>query len=84
MVSEGFCLPSVSSFFKPQEHYGSVKGLKMAWVGDGNNIIHSLMMTAPRLGVDLRVATPKVNSLAGFLDESPNAQSPFFSLKQSF
>ena len=32
----------------------------MAWVGDGNNIIHSLMMTAPRLGVDLRIATPKV------------------------
>ena len=35
----------------------------MAWVGDGNNIIHSLMMAAPRLGVDLRIATPKVKNM---------------------
>ena len=32
----------------------------MSWVGDGNNIIHSLMMAAPRLGVNMRIATPKV------------------------
>jgi len=52
-------LQSLADFQTLMEHYGSVKGLKMAWVGDGNNIIHSLMMTAPRLGVDLRIATPK-------------------------
>ena len=34
-------------------------------------------MAAPRLGVDLRVATPKVKTLAGFVDESPNAQFTF-------
>jgi ornithine carbamoyltransferase len=42
-----------------QEHFGSLKGLKLAWVGDGNNIVHSLMMACPKLGMDLRIATPK-------------------------
>ncbi|KAJ3193228.1 ornithine carbamoyltransferase [Irineochytrium annulatum] len=35
------------------------KGLKVAWVGDGNNILNSLLVTLPRLGVHLNVATPK-------------------------
>lgn len=52
-------LQSLADFQTLMEHYGSLKGLKMAWVGDGNNIIHSLMMAAPRLGVDLQIATPK-------------------------
>lgn len=34
--------------------------MKVAWVGDANNIIHSLLVTLPRLGpVHLSVATPK-------------------------
>uniref|UniRef100_A0AAR2KZE8 ornithine carbamoyltransferase n=1 Tax=Pygocentrus nattereri TaxID=42514 RepID=A0AAR2KZE8_PYGNA len=41
------------------EHYGSLKGLTVAWIGDGNNILHSLMMSLPKLGVNLRIATPK-------------------------
>ncbi len=31
----------------------------MAWVGDGNNIIHSFMMGCPKVGIDLRIATPE-------------------------
>lgn len=42
-----------------QEHYGSLKGLTVAYIGDGNNILHSLMMALPKLGVNLRIATPK-------------------------
>ena len=34
-------------------------GLNIAWVGDGNNIVHSFMAAAPKLGINLRVATPK-------------------------
>ncbi|KAJ3054341.1 ornithine carbamoyltransferase [Rhizophlyctis rosea] len=33
--------------------------LNIAWVGDGNNIIHSLLVTLPRLGANVSVATPK-------------------------
>ncbi|XP_033118025.1 ornithine carbamoyltransferase, mitochondrial-like isoform X2 [Anneissia japonica] len=42
-----------------QEHYGRLKGLTVAWVGDGNNIIHSIMMGAPKMGMNLKIATPK-------------------------
>ncbi|XP_011664475.1 ornithine carbamoyltransferase, mitochondrial isoform X2 [Strongylocentrotus purpuratus] len=52
-------LQALADFQTLQEHYGSVKGLTVAWVGDGNNIIHSLMMAAAPLGVNVRVATPK-------------------------
>ncbi|XP_065057046.1 ornithine transcarbamylase, mitochondrial-like [Rhopilema esculentum] len=52
-------LQCLADFQTLLEHYGHLHGLKMAWVGDGNNIINSLMMAAPRLGVDLNIATPK-------------------------
>ncbi|KAL2080801.1 hypothetical protein ACEWY4_022654 [Coilia grayii] len=42
-----------------QEHYGSLSGLTVTWIGDGNNVLHSLMMSLAKLNVNLRVATPK-------------------------
>jgi ornithine carbamoyltransferase len=40
------------------ERRGSLKGLQVAYVGDGNNVAHSLALAAPGLGIDLRFATP--------------------------
>ncbi|CAG8549075.1 1019_t:CDS:2 [Rhizophagus irregularis] len=37
----------------------TLPGLRVAWVGDGNNILHSMMATFPKLGVHLNVATPR-------------------------
>ena len=37
----------------------SLDTLKLAYVGDGNNVAHSLMLTAGRLGVHVAVATPE-------------------------
>src|SRR5579885_2322159 len=42
-----------------KEHFGRIEGLKIAFVGDGNNVAHSLMLTASRLGASVAVATPK-------------------------
>ncbi len=42
-----------------QEQFGKIDGLKLAFVGDGNNVAHSLMLTAGRLGVQVVVATPE-------------------------
>jgi len=42
-----------------KEHFGSWDGLKVAYVGDGNNVFHSLMLTATRLGMNVAVASPK-------------------------
>lgn len=41
-----------------QEHRGSIAGRKVAWVGDGNNVAHSWILAAARLGFHLFVATP--------------------------
>jgi ornithine carbamoyltransferase len=41
-----------------QEHFGRLKGLKLAFSGDGNNVAHSLMLTALRLGMNFSIATP--------------------------
>jgi ornithine carbamoyltransferase len=40
------------------EHKGELAGLTLAWVGDGNNVAHSLIYGAARLGVRMRLATP--------------------------
>jgi ornithine carbamoyltransferase len=42
-----------------REQFGRLDGLKLAFVGDGNNVAHSLMLTAGRLGVHVAVATPQ-------------------------
>jgi ornithine carbamoyltransferase len=49
---------ALADFFTLEEKFGSVKGLKLAYVGDGNNVSHSLIFLAARLGVSLRIATP--------------------------
>jgi ornithine carbamoyltransferase len=50
---------ALADFFTLEEKFGSLKGLKLAYVGDGNNVCHSLMYLAARLGVNLRIATPE-------------------------
>ncbi|MFN7925183.1 MAG: ornithine carbamoyltransferase [Bryobacteraceae bacterium] len=42
-----------------EEHFGRLRGLKIAFVGDGNNVAHSLMITATRLGVHFALANPQ-------------------------
>ena len=41
-----------------RERFGRLPGLRIAYVGDGNNVCHSLMRIAARLGMDFVAATP--------------------------
>jgi ornithine carbamoyltransferase len=41
-----------------REHFGSLDGLTLAYVGDGNNVAHSLIQAAALTGMTLRLATP--------------------------
>jgi ornithine carbamoyltransferase len=41
------------------EHRKTLKGVKVAYVGDGNNMAHSLMFGAAKFGVDITIATPR-------------------------
>jgi len=40
------------------EHYGKLKGLKVAYVGDGNNVALSLLHVCAKLGADFTIANP--------------------------
>ncbi len=41
------------------EHKGKLEGLKVAYIGDGNNVLHSLMMGAAKLGMHFSSASPE-------------------------
>lgn len=41
------------------EHRSNLKGLRVVFVGDGNNVAHSLMRVAPKVGMDFVLACPK-------------------------
>lgn len=40
------------------EHKGKLEGLKLAYIGDGNNMAHSLMYGCAKAGMDCAIATP--------------------------
>jgi ornithine carbamoyltransferase len=50
---------ALADFMTLEEHFGSAAGLNFTYVGDGNNVCHSLMLTGAELGVNVTVATPR-------------------------
>lgn len=52
-------LQGLADLMTLQERFGSLQGLTIAWVGDGNNIAHTFMSAAGRMGYNMRLATPK-------------------------
>jgi ornithine carbamoyltransferase len=56
----------LADYFTLQERFGNLKHVCLAYVGDGNNVAHSLLLTCACLGSTIRLATP-----AGY---GPNAQ----------
>jgi ornithine carbamoyltransferase len=49
----------VADFMTMTELKGELKGKKLAWVGDGNNVLHSLLLGAASLGMNVDAACPK-------------------------
>ncbi len=50
---------ALTDFFTMYEKSGSLKGLKLAYVGDGNNVANSLILAGAILGVNIAIASPK-------------------------
>ena len=50
---------ALADVFTLRERFGELRSLKLAFVGDGNNVAHSLMLSAVRLGVDFAISTPQ-------------------------
>jgi len=50
---------ALADFMALEEHFGRAEGLNFTYVGDGNNVCHSLMLTGAQLGTNVTVATPR-------------------------
>ena len=49
---------ALADYLTMREAFGSIAGLTLAYVGDGNNVAHSLMLCGALLGVNVRVGSP--------------------------
>jgi ornithine carbamoyltransferase len=50
---------AITDFLTIEERFGSAEGIKFTYVGDGNNVCHSLILCAALLGAHITIATPK-------------------------
>jgi ornithine carbamoyltransferase len=50
---------ALADMFTLQERFGDLRNVKLAYVGDGNNVAHSLLLAAASLGSHIALATPK-------------------------
>jgi len=50
---------ALADYFTLSERFGDLKEITLAYVGDGNNVAHSLLLTCACLGSSIRIATPK-------------------------
>jgi ornithine carbamoyltransferase len=50
---------ALTDYFTVRERFGHTRGLTLAYLGDGNNMAHSLMLGGPKAGMNVRIATPE-------------------------
>jgi ornithine carbamoyltransferase len=50
---------ALADYFTLQERFGDLRKIRMAYVGDGNNVAHSLLLTCALIGSSIRIATPE-------------------------
>mgnify|MGYP001317980924 FL=1 len=59
LTNEEHPCQALADLFTLYERVGTLKGFPLAFIGDGNNVASSLVVTAASLGLDVRLATPK-------------------------
>ena len=65
-----------------QESLG-LEGLKIAWIGDANNVLFDLAIGAAKLGVEVSVATPKGYEIPSFMRDIIKSTNPSFKLTET-
>jgi len=50
---------ALGDIFTIKEKLGGFEGIALSYIGDGNNVLNSLMCAASKVGLDMKVATPK-------------------------
>jgi ornithine carbamoyltransferase len=58
LTDESHPLQALADAMTIRERFGTLSGIRVAYLGDGNNVCHSLMRIAGRLGMELVAATP--------------------------
>lgn len=67
-------LQALADLLTLTEEFGRLEGLRVAWVGDGNNVLASLIEAADLVGMEITVASPK-----GYqLPEGQRGQASFY------
>jgi ornithine carbamoyltransferase len=69
---------ALSDFFTIYERENNLKRVKISYIGDGNNVAHSLLLCASLLGVDISIASPK-----GYLPAKNIVERAFLLSKES-
>src|SRR4029079_12911027 len=59
LTDEAHPLQAIADAMTLRERFGALSGLRIAYVGDGNNVCHSLMRIAARFGAEFVAATPQ-------------------------
>ena len=59
LTDESHPCQALADLYTLREHFGELTGLKLAWVGDGNNVARSLVRACGHTGVRLAVCTPQ-------------------------
>lgn len=72
---------ALTDIFTLEEHFGDLRGLNIAYVGDGNNVAHSLLLAAVLMGANITLASPegygpKAEFLAAAEQLAANAVAP--------
>ena len=60
---------ALSDLLTIHERFGGTRGLRLAYVGDGNNMAHSLMLAASKAGMDFAIASPDDYRMEPFVVE---------------
>ena len=62
---------ALADFLTMQEAFGDLRGQTLAYVGDGNNVAHALMLCGALLGVNVRIGCPEgFEPLPGVVDQA--------------
>ncbi len=68
---------ALADYLTIQEKFGTLKGINLSYIGDGNNVANSLMICGAMLGVNVRVCSPKGFEAASDVIEKARSLSEF-------
>ncbi|ODV87770.1 hypothetical protein CANARDRAFT_192627 [[Candida] arabinofermentans NRRL YB-2248] len=65
-------LQAICDILTIKETFGNMKGLKLAWIGDSNNVINDLAIASLRSGINVSIATPPGIEISKFIIDKAN------------